>query len=569
MTRPHGTVFRTMTPSLLNLGIGNEWAWARALAEAALAVALVWLLWRRFRSRSRAASAPAAASAADPLARDGFWSDTDGARADAAKSDGHVHAAARPTLGTTWQWNAEDDTLLVPDLFLELVGISPADQAHDGRPFTGAWLQDLILPEDRRKVRRRVRDCLWGRTSDCAFECRIRGAGERTLYLQIQGVPRRDRKGRVLALVGSFVDVTRQVEVAEERDRLFNLSRDLLAIGDFEGYLKQVNPSWVRILGWSRDELMSRPMGEFIHPEDRERVGAVGEKLLEGRPLDELQLRFRCRNGSYRWLSWSSYPYPGRRLVFSAVRDITAQKEAEAQLLEYQGRLRSLTAQLARVEDLQRRELAAAIHDGLAQQLFGIRAQVSLLNHPAMAGKAAELVPEILKLLDDTMQEARTLSFSLLPPVLSEVGLEVALEWFAGNFTKRTGIACTVDGPQDDDHLPQEMRAMIFQCVRELLTNVHKHSRASAVAVTLRLTARELVAAVGDDGVGFNPDRRTAADDGGPEGFGLFSIRERMRAAGGTFGLETAPGRGCTVTLTLPLPASPAGEPTSDEPMPA
>ena len=104
--------------------------------------------------------------------------------------------------------------------------------------------------------------------------------------------------------------------------------------------------------------------------------------LALGNPVLDVESRFRCRDGSYRWLAWSSYPYPDHRLIFSVVRDVTDKKNAETQVIEYQDRLRSLSNQLSLVEDRQRQHLATAIHDGLAQQLFGIRAKVTLLKYP-------------------------------------------------------------------------------------------------------------------------------------------------------------------------------------------
>lgn len=348
--------------------------------------------------------------------------------------------------------------------------------------------------------------------------------------------------------------IAQRIEVEEERDRLFNLSRDMLAIGGFDGYLQQLNPAWVRVLGWSRDELMSRPVTEFVHDDDQQQAQDMFTSLAEGRPVDGLTLRFQARNGEHRWLSWSSFPYPGRRRVFTVVRDITLQKEAEAKLLEYQQQLRSLSSQLSRVEDQQRRDLATAIHDGLAQQLFGIRAQVTLLKFPDRIPDQAKLVQEILDLVDQTMAEARGLSFELFPPALAHAGLGAALEWLGLNFSRRTDLPCRVIVPEEEPELPQDLRSMAYQCARELLTNAHKHAGATEVTVKLAIGPQEMILVVADDGTGFPEEPLSPGDDDLlPGGFGLFSIGERLRSIGGAMLTDPAADGGARVTLVFPL----------------
>ena len=211
----------------------------------------------------------------------------------------------------------------------------------------------------------------------------------------------------------------------------------------------------MRVLGWSRDDILGEKLMHFVHPEDRPFMEAALEELQSGETVRGEECRFRCRDGSYRWLSWSSFPYPEHELIFSVVRDVTEQKEAETKVLEYQDRLRSLNNQLALVEERQRQQLANAIHDGLAQQLFGVRAQVTLLKYPEALTDYQDAIADILGIIDDTMKEARTLSFELFPPVLHEVGLEAALTWLAHNFNTKTGVSCSVMVDGEGEELPE------------------------------------------------------------------------------------------------------------------
>jgi len=316
-----------------------------------------------------------------------------------------------------------------------------------------------------------------------------------------------------------------------------------------------VNPAWVRLLGWSRDDLMSHPILFFVHPVDQTIAAEALEQIAAGNPIEDLEFRFRCRDGSYRWLSWSSFPYKDRQLIFSVVRDVTEDKQAENQLLNYQTRLRNLSNQMSLIEDRQRRQLAEAIHDGLAQQLFAIRAQVVLLKYPDKIDDYSQVVEGIIDILDDSMRHTRNLSFELFPPVLYEVGLDAALSWLSHNFSQRTDVTCSVsiEGEGEGAEIPEDVRAMAYQSVRELLANVQKHAQAENVSITINHVENFLTLLVEDDGVGFSQITKEGDERfKGESGFGLFSIRERLRSVNGRMLVDSHPGKGCRVFLSFP-----------------
>lgn len=453
-----------------------------------------------------------------------------------------------------WQWRPDTDLLDIPAGVLALTGYTRAEFG-----LTAADAVRHVAPEDRSLLLERLQAAVRGTSPAFAFEFKLLGKDGRQAWLAVRAAVDRDEHGAPLRVSGTWADVTARVEAEEERDRLFNVSMDLLAVGGFDGFLQQVNPAWVRVLGWSRDDLMGSPVIEFIHPDDHDLMAAAARALAEDRSVADLATRFRCRDGSYRWLSWSSFPLPDRRLVFSVVRDITEQKDAERRLLDYQDRLRALSSQLAVVEERERRQLAVAIHDSLAQLLFAARAKVTLLRYPEKVGDPAQIVDEAIGILDESMREARSLSFELYPPILHEAGLEAALSWLARQWAERTGIACTVvtDGDASDPREPgEDGRALAYQCVRELLANVAKHAGASAVSVSLLREGGRLLVSVADNGRGVDAHVEGTTAGGGElhAGFGLFSIRERLRAAAGTFRLHSRPGAGCRVEFAIPLP---------------
>lgn len=142
----------------------------------------------------------------------------------------------------------------------------------------------------------------------------------------------------------------RRRRAEEERDRLFNHSVDMLCVAGLDGYFKQLNPAWTRTLGWSADELQSKPWTEFVHPEDRPSTEAVRATLREGRVVYDFENRYRCKDGSYRWIEWHSFPLPQEGLLFGVARDVTARRRADRVVARFSELGRELSAAITTVD---------------------------------------------------------------------------------------------------------------------------------------------------------------------------------------------------------------------------
>ena len=131
----------------------------------------------------------------------------------------------------------------------------------------------------------------------------------------------------------------------------FDLSIDMMCIAGFDGYFKRLNPAWERTLGFSVDELRSRPMLELVHPDDRDRTREQNRQVRAGAQAKAFENRYVCKDGSYRWLRWNATADVCRELIYSLARDITEQRQAEE---ERERLVRQLQTALAEVKELQR-----------------------------------------------------------------------------------------------------------------------------------------------------------------------------------------------------------------------
>jgi PAS domain S-box-containing protein len=146
-------------------------------------------------------------------------------------------------------------------------------------------------------------------------------------------------------------EVDTREETPDLESRFFALSVDMLCIAHFSGYFKRLNPAWEKTLGFSREELQSRPMFEFVHPDDRERTLAQNRIVRAGGQALAFENRYRCKDGSYRWLLWNATADLDHEVIYSVARDITERKQAEQ---EREQLLRELQAALVEVKELQK-----------------------------------------------------------------------------------------------------------------------------------------------------------------------------------------------------------------------
>lgn len=215
--------------------------------------------------------------------------------------------------------------------------------------------------------------------------------------------------------------------------------------------------------------------------------------------------------------------------------------------------LQRMATELAQAEQRERRRLADTLHDHLQQYLAAGWMRLSNLQGKVEDPELAGSLEKVLDLVSDSIDISRNLTVELSPPVVQRGSLLKAFQWLADWVEEQYGLPVEVEALEEVDPESEETRNLVFQCVRELLFNATKHSEADRA--TIRMAQPEpgyLRVTVSDRGRGFDP-AALPEEPGGPGGFGLLSIRERLDVLGGAMDLESAPGEGTTITLTVPL----------------
>jgi PAS domain S-box-containing protein len=225
-------------------------------------------------------------------------------------------------------------------------------------------------------------------------------------------------------------------------------------------------------------------------------------------------------------------------------------RERTAELVERAAQLRALAGELTIVEQRERRRLANILHDHLQQLLVGAKFRLTALGR-GEADPQKQALKQVEEVIDEAIASSRSLTAELSPPILHDEGLNAGFEWLVRRLAKTQGLFVELEA-EEIGVLPDDLTILLFQSVRELLLNVVKHSQVRSARVTARRADGSLQVSVFDQGIGFDLEAMPPPGEAG-RGFGLFSIRERLELFGGKIGIESAPGKGSRIVLSVPI----------------
>lgn len=230
-----------------------------------------------------------------------------------------------------------------------------------------------------------------------------------------------------------------------------------------------------------------------------------------------------------------------------------AHSELELLISERTAELQALSQRLLRVQDDERRKIARDLHDSTGQTLAALKISITMLgdeckNLPAVL----PIVRDVSQLADQALEEIRTMSYLLHPPLLDEVGFSSAAAWYIEGFAKRSGINVKADFATSPERLPKRMEIVLFRVLQESLTNVHRHSGATNASIHLQLDRDAIILEIRDFGKGISAERVLLLGGASAEtGVGLAGMRERLRELNGKLEIESD-GHGTTMRAVVP-----------------
>jgi len=471
-------------------------------------------------------------------------------------SEAHLRRAQEVANAGSWELDLTNGKLFWSEEIYRMFGL-PRDTPVDYDTFLG-----FVLPEDREYVGMSWQAALDGETYD--IEHRVR-AGGRIKWVRERAEVERDETGRAIRGIGIVQDITdrKQAERAlRESEERFRATFEQAAVGiahvSPDGWFLRINRRFCDIVGYSHEEMLEMTFQNITHADDLDIDLAHARQLLSGEiETYSTEKRYFHKNGEIVWVALTVSlvrEHTGEpRWFVAVVEDITTRKQIEQQIQEYQQRLKSLVYELTLAEERERRRIAVELHDHVGQSLAFALVRLASARKASSDDRQITILNDISESLRQAIWDTEHLVFDLSSPLLNELGLSAAIsEWLEEQIEKKCGLQTEFVDDGREKRLEEDVRAILFRNVRELLTNTVKHAHANKVSVRVDRAGDNVQVIIQDDGNGF--DLQAALGVTSREGgFGLFSIQERMVDLGGSLEIVSEPGQGCKAILISPM----------------
>ena len=340
----------------------------------------------------------------------------------------------------------------------------------------------------------------------------------------------------------------RQLQQSEERYRdLFENASDAIWVHDFEGNTLTVNEACAMIVGYTSAELMNMCVCHLMSSTSKCLVEEIEERLLRGEPVGnscEVEMIKKEGANAIVQITTSLILQDGEPIGFQhTARDVTDERRMQENLRYY-------LQQVTRAQEEERKRIARELHDETLQDLIVISRQLEkITSSEALWEESLEVVRDLKKQIEATVQEMRRFSHDLRPTVLDDLGLLPALELLADDLEKHEIVPeFKVIGKAR--RLSPEIEVMLFRIAQEAVSNIRRHAKASAAELTIEFTDSILRMSIRDNGCGFSLPQRTG-DMASRGKLGLVGMYERASLLGGTLVLKSEPNKGTLMVVEL------------------
>ena len=351
----------------------------------------------------------------------------------------------------------------------------------------------------------------------------------------------------------------------QELDAIVHTAPDIIFSRQADGARDYISSRFYEYTGAAPDSAVGLGWMEYLHPEDKEPSLAEWMRCVQSGATYESEYRIRGVDGNYRWFRARAVPLrdPEGNIVkwYGTCSDIHDSKMLEQSIRENATELermvnlrtielRRLSSRLMTMQDEERRRIAREIHDGLGQELAAAKMIVDGILSRDTSPTMRQASAEASQLVDRAIQQVRTISHLLHPPLLDEVGLVSAMRWYLEGLSERSGIEIQLNvDPPDLSRLKPELETAIFRIIQEALTNMFRHSGARNGSISLAENNGNIRVTVADDGKGIEEQVIQLRPDS--LGVGIGGMRQRVSELGGSLRLSNA-NPGTIVEVVIP-----------------
>jgi len=484
----------------------------------------------------------------------------------------------------SFEWELDENSKITgeniwSDELYRIYGLEPQEKKITYQDFLS-----FVHPDDRESVYQAMMTTLNERKPFLSQGRIIRPDGE-VRYLITQGSVIKDKNGKPVRIVGASSDVTEQ-KLAEEalhsselRYRAFiENSSEGISRYDVEppmpidwpqkeqveylmkhGIMRECNEASARMQGFnSVDEILGLSLGEIVKHRGEENYEALRFFVHSNYRVADAETKTVTKDKKIRYflVNFMGIVEDGKLVRgWGTQREITKRKHAELKLEAYSEQLRALSARVHAAREEESAHIAREIHDELGTALTGLKWDLEWIDrrlNDSSDIETAKAVQERIhatnRLIDNTIQTVRRISSELRPKLLDDLGLVSAIDWYATQFERRTGVNCKVDSQIEDIELSKEKATATFRIFQEILTNVMRHSEADTVKVYVDTDEDDFVLIVQDNGKGI-----TEKETQNTRSLGLLGMRERAYLVGGKVEIFGQEGIGTTVEVRIPM----------------
>lgn len=444
----------------------------------------------------------------------------------------------------------------------EFIYISPAYEEIWGQSCQSLYAAphkwaEAVHPDDRPRVLENLRRPVSAEQDEIYRIIRPDGS---IRWIQDRAFPIRDEAGKIYRVVGIADDVTKRKQAwdalgeSEARKRaIMQAALDGIITIDHEGRMIELNAAVEKIFGHTRAKLLGENVLEVIPQNFRGWFNSGLDSCFAGQQGPALGSRVEMPAHRADGSKFSAeftitrIKLTGRPMFTIYIRDITPHKRAEAEL-------RALPQKIIKAQEAERSRIARELHDGINQMIASVKMRLRKVEGslPDLKPAAREILSRCDRLLVKVLEENRRIAHNLRPADLDNLGLAAACTSFCHEFQARTKlrVECKISPP--GLRLPPEVELHLFRIVQESVNNIEKHAQAASVELHMQAVDGAVSLKIRDDGRGFEMKNPGAGKKKG-HGLGLSNMRERVLSLGGNWEIQSVPGEGTAVQVSIPV----------------